>query len=314
MLICVLERGACCGKDLNMDAFRAFGEVREYEWVERERLPEILRDADAVVCNKTVFDGPLLSRLPDLKYIGVAATGYNVIDLNGCRARGVTVTNIPSYSTEAVAEMTFAHLLQMAKSLCAYDASVRAGDWTRSPIFTYYPFPLTEIAGKTLGIFGLGAIGRRVAGIASAFGMKVIYHARTKKDAPWESVSREELFARSDFLSFHCPLTEETKEVLNEKTIALMKDGAFVINTARGGVVIEKDLRAALDSGKIAGYAADVLLREPQAPDCPLIGAKNCFLTPHVAWAPRETRERLIGILVDNFRAFLAGTPQNVVT
>ena len=314
MRICILEKSASCGTDLDMDALRAFGPVREYEWIPRERLAETVGDAEAVICNKTAFDEEILSACPDLAYIGVAATGYNVIDLEACRRHGVTVTNIPRYSTEAVAQMTFAFLLQFATNLCAYVDSVRAGDWTRSPIFTYYPFPLTEIHGKTLGLFGLGAIGKRVAEIASSFGMRVIYHARSPKDVPWGSVSREELFARSDFLSFHCPLTEDTREILRAETIAKMKTGAFVINTARGGVVNEKDLRAALDSGKLGGYAADVLLQEPQSPDCPLIGAKNCFLTPHVAWAPRETRARLIGILTENLRAYLAGSPQNVVS
>ena len=314
MLLCILEKSASCGTDLTMNAFREFCEVREYEWVERELLPEILRDAEAVVCNKTVFDEALLQKLPRLRYIGVCATGYNVIDLNACRKRGITVTNIPRYSTDAVAQMTFAFLLQFASNLCAYVDSVRAGDWQKAPIFTYYPFPLTEVKGKTLGLFGFGAIGQKVARLADAFGMKVIYHARAKKDAPYEFVSAQELFFRSDFLSFHCPLTEETKGILNRENLSKMKPGAFVINTARGGIVNEKDLADALNAGVIAGYAADVLTDEPQKSTCPLIGAKNCFLTPHVAWAPKETRARLIGILVENLKCFLSGNPQNVVS
>ena len=314
MLICVLEKSASCGTDLNMDALKEIGEVREYEWVEPEKLPETLRDADAVICNKTVFDRKLIGRLPKLKYIGVCATGYNVVDLEACRERGITVTNIPAYSTDAVAQMTFTFLLQFASSLLAYHASVQAGDWQKAEIFTYYPFPLTEVKGKTLGLFGFGAIGKKVASIADAFGMRVIYHARTKKDAPYESVTKDEIFSRSDFLSFHCPLTDQTRGIICRENLSKMKPSAFVINTARGGLANETELREALDEGLIAGYAADGLAEEPQRPDCPLIGAKNCVLTPHVAWAPKETRARLIRILIENVRAYAAGKPQNVVS
>ncbi len=314
MEICILERSSCYGNDLKADVFRKFGTVREYEWVPKENLAETIGDAEVVLCNKSQMTEEVLAACKKLRYIGAMATGYNTIDVAACRKRGITVTNVPAYSTDAVAQLTFAFILQFATSLFTYVSSVQNGDWQRSPLFTYYPFPISEISGKTLGIFGMGTIGQKVASIGTAFGMKIIYHARTKKEVPYELVPLEELFARADYLSFHCPLNDSTRGIINAETLSLMKPTAFVINTARGGLAAEADLRAALDGGKIAGYAADVLSEEPQRADCPLIGAKNLFLTPHIAWAPRETRARLIGIAADNVAAYLAGNPQNVVS
>lgn len=312
MEICVLERRSCCGDDLSLDRFAALGELREYDGMP-EDVAWTVGDAPIVLCNKSRFTLEVIEKCPQLRYIGLMATGYNVIDVDACRERGIVVANVPGYSTESVAQFTFAFILQFSTSLVTYANALRDGLWISSPSFTTYPFPISELCGKTLAIFGLGTIGRRVAQIGEAFGMKVIYHSRTKKDVPWEYVSRDELFARADYLTFHCPLTPDTEGVLCAENIAKMKPTAFVINTARGGIANEADLRAALDSGRIAGYAADVLTYEPQRADCALNGAKNLFLTPHIAWAPRETRERLIAAMYDNLASFLAGSPKNNV-
>ena len=312
MEICVLERRSCCGDDLTLDRFASLGELREYDGIP-EDVAATVGDAAVVLCNKARFTREVIEKCPTLKYIGLMATGYNVIDVDACRERGVVVANVPGYSTESVAQFTFAFILQFSTSLVTYANALRDGLWINSPSFTTYPFAISELYGKTLAIFGLGTIGRRVAGIGEAFGMNVIYHSRTKKDAPWEFVGKDELFRRADYLTFHCPLTPETTGVLCSENIAKMKPTAFVVNTARGGVAVEADVREALDSGRIAGYAADVLTFEPQRADCALNGAKNLFLTPHIAWAPKETRERLIGMMYDNLAAFLAGSPKNNV-
>jgi glycerate dehydrogenase len=250
---------------------------------------------------------------PKLRYIGVTATGYNNIDVAAARELGITVTNVPDYSSDAVAQMTFTFLLQFATGFSRYTASTAAGDWTRSPHFCYFPYPLTELKGKTLGLLGMGSIGKKVAAIGTAFGMEVIYCARTPKALPYEAVSPDKLLSRSDFLSLHCPLTEETREWINKESLAQMKSGAYLINTARGGLVNEEAVAEALKEGRLAGYGADVLTVEPQRADCPFIGVENCYLTPHVAWAPKETRERLLTVVAENLRAFLAGKPQNAV-
>ena len=312
MEICVLERKSCCGDDLSLERFAALGTLREYDGMPDD-VAATVGDAPIVLCNKARFTREVIEKCPSLRYIGLMATGYNVIDVDACRERGIVVANVPGYSTESVAQFTFAFILQFSTSLVTYANALRDGLWINAPSFTTYPFAISELYGKTLAIFGLGTIGRRVAQIGEAFGMKVIYHSRTKKDAPWEYVSRDELFERADYLTFHCPLTPETQGVLNAENIARMKPTAFVVNTARGGIANEVDLRAALDSGRIAGYAADVLTYEPQRADCPLNGAKNLFLTPHIAWAPRETRIRLIDMMYDNLAAFLSGSPKNNV-
>lgn len=312
MEICILERNSCCGEDLSLDMMREFGELREYAGIPDD-IADAVGDAAIVLCNKTPFTREVIEACPNLRYIGLMATGYNTVDIEACRERGIVVANVPGYSTASVAQFTFAFILQFSTSLCTYVEQVRDGMWLRSPSFTTYPFPLSELEGKTLAIFGLGAIGRRVAAIGEAFGMNVIYHSRTKKDVPWEYVSAKELFCRADYLTFHCPLTDETRGILNAENISVMKPGAYVINTARGGIANEADLREALDSGHIAGYAADVLTAEPQSAACALNGAKNLFLTPHIAWAPRETRERLIAAMHDNLAAFLVGKPTNNV-
>lgn len=313
MKICAMEWESVCGSDLSFSEIEKMGEVSYHGKPAQEEIAATIGDAEVLLCSKVVMTGKIMDACPKLKYIGLTATGFNNIDLAAATARGITVTNIPDYSSDAVAQLTFSFLLQFATSLHAYAESTARGDWTRSPLFCYYKEPITELCGKTLGLFGLGSIGKKVARIGEAFGMKVIYHARKKKDVPYEFVSREELFARSDFLSLHAPATPETEKVVCRENLQKMKKTAYLINTARGSLVNEKDVREALDQGLIAGFAADVLEFEPQREDCPLIGAKNVILTPHIAWAPKETRQRLLGILKENLAAYLAGSPQNVV-
>ena len=313
MNITVFEWESVCGTDLSPEGLRAFGNVSFYGTPKKEDVVSLVGDAEAVLCSKVVFSREVLEACPKLRYIGLMATGYNNVDVKAAREMGVTVTNVPDYSADAVCQMTLSFLLQFSTSLIQYNASTKNGDWTRSSLFCYYPFPMQELAGKTLGLAGMGSIGTKVARAAEALGMRVIYFARGKKDLPYEFVSKERLFSESDFLSLHLPLTEETADFICEESLSLMKKSAYLINTARGGLVKERDLAKALREGHIAGFAADVLAAEPQREDCPLIGCPNCILTPHVAWAPPETRKRLWGILEENLRSFLKGAPQNQV-
>ena len=313
MKLTVFEWETVCGSDLSPAALNDFGEVRFFGKPAPEEVPEIVGDSDAVICSKVVFSREVIAACPRLRYIGLMATGYNNIDLVAAAEKGIVVTNIPSYSTDAVSQTALAFILQFATNLIRYDASTRRGDWTRSRFFCYYPYPMTELRGKTLGLLGLGNIGSQVARLGDAFGMRVIYHARSEKNVPYAFVSLEELFRESDFLSLHCPLTAETQKVVCETTLALMKPTTYLVNTARGGLVDESALASALRSGKLAGFAADVLETEPQRADCPLLGLENCVLTPHIAWAPKETRVRLWDILVANLFAWKNGEPQNVV-
>lgn len=314
MKITVFEWESVAGEDFSQSLFSPYGEVRFYGKVPQDKVVECIGDSHAVFLSKVVLTAEIFDACPNLSYVGLTATGYNNVDVAAAGERGITVTNIPGYSSDAVAQMTLAYLFQAATNLIAYDNSTKNGDWTRSEIFCYYPYPMQELSGKTLGLLGMGSIASRVAKIADAMGMRVIYHARTKKDLPYEFVSKEALFRQSDFLSLHAPLTEETAKIVNSETLGMMKKSAYLFNTARGGLVDEKAVAQALTNNAIAGFAADVLETEPQREDCPLIGAKNCILTPHVAWAPLETRKRLVGILFDNFEAFLKGEKKNVVS
>ena len=291
--------------------------IVDYQVYERTSPEEVLShigNSDAIFLNKIQITKEIFDACPKLKYIGVLATGYNVIDLEAARAHGVTVTNIPAYSTDSVAQHVFSFILYFTNQVAQHSASVMAGDWVKCPDFCYWNGSLSELAGKTLGIFGYGSIGKRVAEIAKAFGMKVICTTRTPKDGMPESVSFEELLKRSDFLTLHAPLTEQTKNIINKESLALMKKSAYLINTARGGFIVEKDLADCLNNDGLAGYATDVLLQEPMAADCPLMNAKNCVITPHIAWAPRETRKRLQGIAKENLKAWMSGHPINVVS
>lgn len=297
------------------DCLSAFGEVIQHDLLRYDEVAEAIADADIVLCNKTVLDAHSLRLASKLRYIGVFATGYNNIDIAYCRARGITVCNAGSYSTNAVAQHTFALILEHYSSTALYNQYVQEGRWKRSPTFSPFVYPLNEIAGRTIGIVGLGAIGQAVARIANAFSMNVIGCNRSPKQIDGvRTVSFDELLRESDIVTVHCPLNDDSREMFNKDTFARMKSSALFVNTARGGVMVEEDLRDALDNGVIGGACIDVLTVEPMEEDCVLMGAKNCIMTPHIAWAPVETRLRLMNIVAGNIRGWLNGTPQNVVS
>lgn len=297
------------------DCLREFGEVVSHGLLRYEEVAEAIADADIVLCNKTLLDSHTLRLAKQLKYIGIFATGYNNIDIDYCRAHGITVCNAGSYSTQSVAQQTFALILAYYNQIAAYDRYVKDGKWKRSPTFSPFVYPLNELMGKTLGIVGLGAIGQEVAAIANAFKMRVIGYNRSMKNVPnVEQVSFERLLSESDIVSVHCPLNADSEDLFNKNTFSKMKKGSLFVNTARGGVVVEQDLYDALESEHLGGACLDVLRVEPMEEDCLLMEAKNCIITPHVAWAPLETRQRLMGIVADNIRNFLNGTPTHVVS
>ncbi len=296
------------------DCLREFGEIVSHGLLRYEEVAEAIADADIVLCNKTLLDSHTLRLAKQLKYIGIFATGYNNIDVDYCRAHGITVCNAGSYSTQSVAQQTFALILAYYNQIAAYDRYVKDGRWKRSPTFSPFVYPLNELMGKTLGIVGLGAIGQEVAAIANAFKMRVIGYNRSVKNVPnVEQVSFERLLSESDIVSVHCPLNADSEDLFNKDTFSKMKKGSLFVNTARGGVVVEQDLYEALESEHLGGACLDVLRVEPMEEDCMLMEAKNCIITPHVAWAPLETRQRLMGIVADNIRNFLNGTPTHVV-
>ena len=313
MKVVILDTCTVTKGDLDMTALEAFGETEYYDMMPKADIIKALDGADAVVCNKSVIDREIIDATK-LGFIGVFATGYNNIDIEYAAQKGIVVCNVPGYSTDSVTQMTFSFILELACSTSRYTSSVAAGDWKRAAHFTYFDFPITELAGKTLGIYGLGTIGMSVARVALAFGMKVIAYSRTKKQIEGvRFVDEKDLFRESDFLTFHCPLTKKTAKIINEHTLSLMKPSAFIINTARGGIVDEPALAKALKERKIAGAALDVMTYEPMATDCPLWGIDNCIITPHVAWASLEARTRLIGKVAENLKSFKEGNPINVV-
>ncbi len=303
--------------DIDLSVLEKYGNVTVYPLTSREETAARIKDADCVLLNKTVLDAALLAEAPNLRYIGIFATGYNMIDLDYCRAHGITVSNAGSYSTDAVAQSVFAYMLHFASRAADYDAFVRGGGWKNSPSFSPFVFPTFELAGKTLGIFGYGAIGKKVAEIAKAFSMRVLAVPHTPKtgtDGTVTFTDFDTMLASSDFVSVHTPLTNETRGLFSHEVFAKMRAGAYFINTSRGGAVVEADLRDALAQGHLAGAAIDVLTEEPMREDCVLFGAPNLITTPHVAWAPLDTRIRLLGIVEDNLAAFLAGAPKHVVS
>lgn len=313
MKIVILDRCTVTKGDVDLSVLENLGNVEYYDILSKEDIIRVLQGADAVVCNKAVIDREVIESTK-LSFIGVFATGYNNIDIEFAKQNGIVVCNVPGYSTDSVTQVTFSFILELACSTSKYVSSVAAGDWKRASQFSYFDFPISEIAGKTLGIYGLGTIGLSVARVALAFGMKVLAYTRTPKNIDGiKNVSEQELFAQSDFVTFHCPLTEKTAKIVNERTLALMKPTAFLINTARGGVIDEYALAKALIEKKIAGAALDVMTYEPMAQDCPLWGIENCIITPHIAWASFEARTRLIGKVFDNIQAFKNGKPINVV-
>lgn len=299
--------------DLDLSVLGEFAEVVVYDMLAKADFPAALADADMILCNKTVIDASVMDCAPNLKYIGLFATGYNNIDTVEARRRGITVCNAGSYSTMAVAQHVFAMILNHASRIADYNGFVQDGGWKNSATFSPFVFPTHELYGSTLGIVGYGSIGRQVAEIGRAFGMNIIAHSRTPKDGV-ENVSLDELMRRSDYITFHCPLNDQSRGMVGINELRLCKPTAYIVNTARGGVIVEQELADALNEGIIAGAAIDVLSAEPMAQDCPLFGVKNCTVTPHVAWAPIETRIRLMDIVCNNIRAFLAGTPVNVVS
>lgn len=314
MKITILDGNALNPGDLSWSPLEQFGELSVFPRTSPDLVVERIGDSDVILLNKINITEDVLSKCPNLKYIGVQATGYNVIDLEACRKHGVTVTNVPSYSTSGVAQMVFSYISEFASRPALHDASVKNGDWVRCPDFCYWKTPLIELEGRTIGIYGYGSIGRKVAKIAKAYGMKVIVCTRTPKDDIENPVDFDTLLKESVFLTLHAPLTEKTREVINKKSLSLMKKSAFLINTARGLLVNEQDVRDALDNGIIAGYAADVVSEEPMKSNNPLLGAKNCILTPHIAWAAVETRQRLLDVVVENLKCWTLGKPQNVVS
>lgn len=311
--VVVLDKISFSSGDIDLSCLDSLGNVSYYDVLDTEKVIEVCKDAEVVVCNKTVFDEYKLNRLPKLKFIALTATGYNNVDLVCAKKNGILVANVPNYSTDDVAQHVFAFILHYCNKISEYDASVKRGDWKYSKTFCYFNIPLIEIAGKTLGIIGFGNIGRKVAEIASAFGMKVLVYSRTKKQIHYEQVSLEEVFKNSDFLTLHCPLNEQTKNLVNEKTLSLMKKTSVLINTSRGGVIDEIALKNALENGTIAHAMLDVLQVEPMSANCPLFGAKNITITPHIAWAPKETRQRLMFEVSKNIQAFFDGEQRNCV-
>lgn len=300
--------------DLDLSALERFGDVTYYPETAPDETAERIKDADVIIINKTVIGKKELDAAKNLKLITLFATGYNNVDVTYARKKGVTVCNAGSYSTSAVAQQVFGYILAHASKISEYDSDVKNGAWIRSRLFCFFSRPTYELEGKTLGIFGYGAIGHRVAKIANAFGMDVIVCTRTpQEDSSVKFVSLDTLLEKSDYLSVHCPLTEATARLFNEETFAKMKKGAYFINTARGGVIDEAALYNALESEHLSGAAVDVLTKEPMSADCALLSAKNITITPHIAWAPLQTRERLLSIVDSNIDAFINGAPQNVV-
>lgn len=313
MKIAILDAYADNPGDLSWEGFEKLAETTIYPRTQQEELIPRAKDCQAILINKLQITEKVLENLPLLKYIGVCATGYNVVDIDACCNRGITVTNVPAYSTDAVAQHVFSFITYFSNHVALLNESVHKGEWKTSPDFVYWKKPLIELSGKTLGIFGYGNIGHKVCEIGKAFGMNVICHTRTKKADMPEYVSFEDLLKRSDFITLHAPLTPQTEKIINKESLLLMKKSAFLINTARGGLVEESDLAQVLKAGGIAGYAADVISVEPMLESNVLCGCPNCVLTPHVAWAPLETRARLLDVCLENFKAWLSGNPQNVV-
>lgn len=316
MKIVILDGFTANPGDLSWQKLEKMGELTVYERTMPSETVARAADADIVLTNKVIVSREVMTQLPKLKYIGVLATGYNVVDIAAAHERGIIVTNVPAYSTESVAQMVFAHLLTVTNRTEHYAIANRNGRWTKNPDFCYWDFSHMELAGKTFGIVGLGHIGQRVAQIALAFGMKV--KAYTSKDvkalpADIEKATIEELLATSDVLSLHCPLTDNTCHLINVESLRRMKSTAILINTGRGPLIDDQAVADALAEGRLAAFCADVLTEEPPKADNPLLKQPNAFITPHIAWASNEARIRLLQVATDNVRAFLSGTPVNVV-
>ncbi len=317
MKIVILDAYTSNPGDLSWKSFEELGELYVYDRTPREMIVERCKDAEIVLNNKVILDRETLGRLPKLKYIGILATGYNIVDVEAAKELGITVCNVPTYSTSAVAQLTFALILEMYNRVSVHDEAVHNGEWVSCKDFSFQKTPLIELADKTIGIVGFGKIGREVAKIADAFSMNILCAVRHPKPLPsyerFRFASLDEIARESDIITFHCPLTQETTGMVDEVFISKMKRNAVIINTARGPIINEKALAEALDSDKIAGAAVDVLSCEPPKADNPLLKCKNCIITPHIAWAGYEARVRLLDIVYSNLKAFIDGEPVNVV-
>ncbi len=317
MKIVVLDGYTLNPRDLSWDELNALGEVIIYDRTPSKKIVERADGAEIVLTNKTPLLASEISQLSSLKYIGVLATGYNIVDIEAAKNQGVIVSNVPAYGTESVVQMTFSLLLELTLHVQKHSDAVREGKWANSKDFCFWDFPLIELAGKTIGIIGFGSIGQRVADVATAFGMDVIGYSRTqtdqshRKNFKWASIP--DLLVASDVVSIHCPLTAETKGLINRENLQKMKNTAFLINTSRGPIVVDEDLAEALNNGTIAGAGIDVLSVEPPQKDNPLFTAENCIITPHIAWATKEARTRLLAIALENISAYIGGNPTNIV-
>lgn len=311
----ILDSETVTRGDVSLDGITALADSSVFGYTPNEKVAEAIGDADAVICNKCLITQDVFDKCPNLKYVGLFATGYNNVDLAAASRRGAVVCNVPAYSTNAVAQHTFALILDYYNKVAEYKKTVADGDWVNYKLFSYFYIPTTEIAGLTLGIIGYGDIGRKTAEIARAFGMNVVTYTRSPQKVTdgTRVCTLEELLSISDAVSLHCPLTPENGKMINTETLALMKPNALLVNTARGGLIDEQALAEALNNGRLGGARLDTLTYEPMREDCPLRGAKNCAITPHIAWAPIETRVRLLEKVAENLKAWINGKPINVV-
>ncbi len=311
----ILDSETVTRGDVSLDGITALADSSVFGYTPNEKVAEAIGDADAVICNKCLITQEVFDKCPNLKYVGLFATGYNNVDLAAASRRGAVVCNVPAYSTNAVAQHTFALILDYYNKVAEYKKTVADGDWVNYKLFSYFYIPTTEIAGLTLGIIGYGDIGRKTAEIARAFGMNVVTYTRSPQKVTdgTRVCTLEELLSISDAVSLHCPLTPENGKMINTETLALMKPNALLVNTARGGLIDEQALAEALNEGRLGGARLDTLTYEPMREDCPLRGAKNCAITPHIAWAPIETRVRLLEKVAENLKAWINGKPINVV-
>lgn len=302
--------------DLSWEGFEKLGEVKVYDRTPADEIVSRIGDAEVIYTNKTPISAETIARCPNLKYIGVLATGYNVVDVQAARERGIPVTNIPTYGTAAVGQFAIAMLLEICHHVAHHSDAVHQGRWENNADWCFWDYPLIELAGKTMGIIGFGRIGQTTGRIAKALGMRVIAYDSFESDAGreiGEYVSLDELLAQSDVISLHCPLFPQTQGIIDKDAIAKMKDGVIILNNSRGPLIVEQDLADALNSGKVYAAGVDVVSTEPIRADNPLLTAKNCLITPHISWAPKESRQRLMDIAVNNLGAYLAGNPVNVV-
>lgn len=322
MKIVVLDGYTLNPGDLSWEPMEQLGDLRVYDRTSYDHSGDGLivdraKNAEILLVNKTPVSKEVMAKMPNLKYIGVLATGYNIVDTEAATKKGILVTNIPTYGTDSVSQMAIALLLEMCHHVGAHNDSVQKGEWASNPDWCYWKYPLIELAGKAMGIIGYGKIGQRTGEIAQALGMKVIAYDKHQNKAlendNMKYVELSDLFAEADVIALHCPLFDSTEGIINRDSIAKMKDGVMIINNSRGPLIVEEDLKEALNSGKVAAAAVDVVMTEPIKPDNPLLTAKNCIITPHISWAPREARQRLMDIAVDNLKKFLEGNPVNVV-